>query len=140
MEDRCSLDSKIGTKRVGCSRKHLEAYARRPDVLVLALPRGGVPVGFEVGRATMRVVALPKQRPARIVVGVPISAPSACEDLAADVDDIVCAVTPEPLYAVGLWYQDFSQTTDEEVRELLKIAARQQAGREFAPHREAKGR
>jgi len=66
------------------------------------------------------------------VVGVPISAPSACEDLAADVDDIVCAVTPDPFYAVGLWYQDFSQT---EVRELLEIAARERPEPEFAASR-----
>jgi hypothetical protein len=42
------------------------------------------------------------------------------------VDDIVCAVTPEPFYAVGVWYDDFSQTTDDEVRELLEAANRQQ--------------
>lgn len=70
-----------------------------------------------------------------IVVGVPISAPSTCEDLAADVDDIVCVVTPEPFCAVGLRYQDFSQTTDEAVRELLEIAAREQPERAFAASR-----
>jgi predicted phosphoribosyltransferase len=37
----------------------------------------------------------------------------------AEVDDVICAITPEPFHAVGLWYQDFSQTTDEEVRDLL---------------------
>ena len=196
----------------------LAAYANRPDVLVLALPRGGVPVAFAVAKAlhapldvflvrklgvpgheelamgaiatsgvrvlndevvqylripdevlnavaarelqeirrrerlyrddrpapevygrtvilvddglatgsTMRAVvaALRQQQPARIIVAVPIAALETCEELRAEVDEIVCAVTPEPFYAVGVWYRDFSQTTDGEVRELLARAAR----------------
>jgi putative phosphoribosyl transferase len=83
--------------------------------------------------STMRaaVAALRRQQPTRVVVAVPIAAPEACEELQAEVDDIVCAVTPEPFYAVGLWYKDFSQTTDEEVRELLARAARP-----HQPHRQ----
>jgi putative phosphoribosyl transferase len=81
--------------------------------------------------STMRaaVAGLRKRRPSRVVVGVPIAAPSTCEDLAPEVDDIVCAVTPDPFLAVGRWYEDFSQTTDDEVRELLEQAARAQAAR-----------
>jgi putative phosphoribosyl transferase len=59
---------------------------------------------------------------------VPVAARSTCADLAREVDDVVCASTPEPFYAVGLWYEDFSQTTDEEVRELL-ARANESAGR-----------
>jgi predicted phosphoribosyltransferase len=188
-------------------------YADRPDVLVLALPRGGVPVAYEVARAlhapldiflvrklgvpgheelamgaiatggvrvlnedivqylqipgevidavavdeqrelerrerayrddrpapdvrgktvilvddglatgsTMRAAAaaLRKQQPARIVVAVPVSAVQTCDEYRMGVDEIVCAVTPEPFHGVGLWYEDFSQITDEEVRTLL---------------------
>jgi predicted phosphoribosyltransferase len=191
----------------------LSAYANRPDVLVLALPRGGVPVAAEVARAlgapldvfvvrklgvpgheefafgaiatggvrvlnedvvralqipdrvidavaareqeelarrervyrgdrppldvrgrtvilvddglatgaTMHAAirALRQQQPARIVVAVPTASPESCDELKRVVDDVVCATTLDPFYAVGLWYEDFSQTTDEEVRELL---------------------
>jgi predicted phosphoribosyltransferase len=195
----------------------LKDYAARPALLVLALPRGGVPVGFEVAQAlgapldiflvrklglpgheelamgavasggtrvlnldvvdtlhisnevidgvaakeqaelerrerayrgdrpapdvrgrpvilvddglatgsTMRAAAtaLRQPGPARLVVGVPTAAPQTCDSFRDEVDEIVCAITPDPFYAVGLWYQDFSQTTDEEVRELLARAA-----------------
>jgi predicted phosphoribosyltransferase len=85
--------------------------------------------------ASMRaaVAALRQLKPKRIVVGVPIAAPSTCEELGREVDDIVCAATPEPFEAVGLWYQDFSQTSDEEVRELLEQARRQQTPSESRP-------
>ena len=195
----------------------LGAYAGRPGVLVLALPRGGVPVGYEVARAlgapldvfvvrklgvpgheelamgaiasggvvimspdivesygvtdaqldavteaerrelerrerryrgdrpapgiagrtvilvddglatgsTMRaaVAALRQERPAEIIVAVPVAASETCELLRAEVDSVVCSATPEPFYAVGLWYDDFSQTTDDEVHLLLDRAA-----------------
>jgi len=77
--------------------------------------------------ASMRaaVAALRAQNPARIVVAVPTAAPETCEAFRPEVDGIVCAMTPEPFYGVGRWYEDFSQTTDEEVRALLEEAARQ---------------
>jgi len=68
------------------------------------------------------VAALRAQEPARIVVAVPVGAPSTCEDLRQIADEIVCAETPEPFAAVGQWYDDFSQTTDEEVRQLLEAS------------------
>jgi putative phosphoribosyl transferase len=66
-------------------------------------------------------VALKRQSPAKIVVAVPVSSRDTCEEFESEVDSIICAATPEPFYGVGMWYQDFSQTSDEEVRELLKM-------------------
>jgi putative phosphoribosyl transferase len=75
--------------------------------------------------ATMRAgaVALRAQHPRRLVLAVPVAAAQTCEELRADADEVLCAMTPEPFVAVGAWYDDFSQTTDDEVRELLERAA-----------------
>jgi predicted phosphoribosyltransferase len=218
--------------RVLASR--LAAYAHRPDVLVLALPRGGVPVAFEVATAleapldvfvvrklgvpgheefamgaiasgglvvldpevvrfagvseaalrrviekerrelerrerlyrgdraqpeiaghtvvlvddglatgsTMRaaIEALREKGPARIVVAVPIAAPETCDALRGEADEVVCAATPEPFRAVGLWYEDFSQTTDDEVRALLTRADDMQRRRDQQRAAEAAAR
>ncbi|NOK18606.1 phosphoribosyltransferase [Corallococcus carmarthensis] len=72
-------------------------------------------------RAALR--ALRQQGPARIVVGVPVGAPETCASLQGEADAVVCLYTPEPFFAVGQWYEDFTQTTDDEVRELLARAA-----------------
>jgi putative phosphoribosyl transferase len=69
------------------------------------------------------VTGLRAQNPAEIVVAVPTAAPETCEMFEGEVDAVVCAVTPHPFYGVGLWYHDFSQTTDEEVRRYLERAA-----------------
>jgi predicted phosphoribosyltransferase len=75
--------------------------------------------------STMRaaVNALKQLRPAKIVVAAPVAARETCESFKADVDSTcICVMSPEPFYGVGLWYQDFSQTTDEEVCQLLNNA------------------
>jgi predicted phosphoribosyltransferase len=95
--------------------------------------RGGAPIdlrdrvivlvddGLATG-ASMRaaVQAVRQHRPSCVVVAVPVGAPSTCEELADVADDTVCARAPEAFSAVGQWYLDFSQTTDEEVRGLLE--------------------
>jgi putative phosphoribosyl transferase len=107
------------------------------------LYRGGLPAlelrgrtvilvddGLATG-ATMRAAALAvrARAPTRLVVAVPVAAEPTCDELGAEVDEVVCAQTPEPFLSVGSWYQDFSQTTDDEVRELLARAARTGVGR-----------
>ncbi len=194
----------------------LAEYAKRPDVIVLALPRGGVPVGFEVAQvidapldimlvrklgtpgqeelamgaiasggacvlnydigaaigidqaaieaaaATERqelerrqriyrgdqpypaiehhcailvddglatgasmlaaVAALKQQKPTAIVVAVPVAPAETVQRLQQEADDVVCLATPEPFSAVGLWYREFPQTSDDEVKSLLARA------------------
>jgi putative phosphoribosyl transferase len=76
--------------------------------------------------ATMRaaVKALRQRDVAKIVVAAPVGAPETCRDFADEVDEIVCAMAPEYFQAVGQYYEDFSQTSDDEVRELLARGAR----------------
>ncbi|HEX4590407.1 MAG TPA: phosphoribosyltransferase [Gemmataceae bacterium] len=89
-----------------------------PDVAgrVVLLVDDGLATG-----STMRaaVLALRQRRPTAIIVAVPVGAAETCAAMKEVADDIVCAHVPEQFAAVGLWYEDFSQTTDEEVRELL---------------------
>ncbi|CAA9581414.1 MAG: Phosphoribosyl transferase domain protein [uncultured Thermomicrobiales bacterium] len=76
--------------------------------------------------ATMRAAARAArdQGPARLVVAVPVAPREECEGFRGEVDEIVCLLTPEPFYAVGAWYEDFAETTDDEVRDLLARTAR----------------
>jgi predicted phosphoribosyltransferase len=77
--------------------------------------------------ASMRaaVGGLRAQHPSRIVVAVPTAAPKVCEAFRHEVDEIVCAMTPDPFFGVGRWYEEFRQTSDEEVALLLQEANRQ---------------
>ncbi len=75
------------------------------------------------------IQAVRTQRPERLVVAVPVAAPETCRALRNYVDEMVCLMTPLHLRAIGLWYGDFSPTSDEEVRALLDHAARQRARR-----------
>jgi len=85
--------------------------------------------------STMRaaVEALRRQGPREIIVAVPIASPESCEALAREVDRVVCAATPEPFHAVGLWYDDFSPTTDEEVQQILRSTGGREQAAEGAP-------
>ncbi|HXE64586.1 MAG TPA: phosphoribosyltransferase [Bryobacteraceae bacterium] len=82
--------------------------------------------GLATGATMLAAVrAVKQQNPKRIVVAVPVASAAACREFRRHVDEIVCLNTPEPFYAVGAWFEDFSQTTDDEVRELLDRAARE---------------
>jgi putative phosphoribosyl transferase len=67
-------------------------------------------------------IAIKQLAASRCVLAVPVGAPDACADLRDEADEVICATTPNPFYAVGQFYRDFSETTDEEVRELLMQA------------------
>lgn len=104
-------------------RRELEYRGNKPPVSVkgrtVILVDDGLATGYTMRAA---VAALKLEGAAQIVVGVPVAPPETCDSFRLEVDEIVCATTPEPFLAVGLWYRDFSQTTDEEVRELLARA------------------
>ncbi|WP_246207320.1 erythromycin esterase family protein [Bradyrhizobium rifense] len=218
------LDRRDAGRRLA---EKIAGYSNRPDVLVLALPRGGVPVAYEVARAlnapldvfvvrklgvpgyeelamgavatggvrvlnneiveglgipasmidavaarerqelarrerlyrdgrpqpdvrgrtvilvddglatgaTMHaaIEALRQQGPKRIVVAVPTASPDTCEEMKRRADEVICAITPQPFQAVGRWYQEFSQTTDDEVRELLASQRKSDAEAALSP-------
>lgn len=95
----------------------------RPAYTVLGRAVILVDDGIATG-ATMRaaVAALKQQEYAHIVIAVPTAAPATCDEFANEVDELVCVMQPEPFFAVGYWYRQFSQTSDEEVRSLLERA------------------
>ena len=112
-------------------RRREQAYrGNRPRLDVKNLAVILVDDGLATG-ATMRaaVTALRRQQPLRIVIAVPTAAPDTCNQFRAEVEDIICGMTPTPFQAVGAWFEDFSQTTDEEVQQLLRTAQRAKESR-----------
>jgi putative phosphoribosyl transferase len=87
---------------------------------VVILVDDGLATGSSMRAA---IQAVKQQHPRRVVVAVPVAAADTCADLRDEVDEVVCAATPHPFQAVGLWYANFDQTTDAEVHELLERAA-----------------
>lgn len=76
--------------------------------------------GIATSSTLRAAIAALQQQPRRIVVAAPVAPPAVCESLRSIVDEVICLETPEPLQSIGMWYRDFSQTTDAEVRELLQ--------------------
>jgi len=113
------------------TRAELRELERREHLYRGDLPphdvRGRVVILVDDGLATgstmlAAVRALARMQPARTIVAVPTGAPDTCQALRSEADEVVCAMTPENFRAVGLWYDDFSQTGDDEVRDLLQRA------------------
>jgi putative phosphoribosyl transferase len=125
------LERAVAAELRELERRERSYRGERPEPRVAGRTVILVDDGLATG-STMRaaVAALRQQGPGRIVVAVPVAAPSACAELRREVEEVVCFATPEPFMAVGRFYDDFSQTTDEEVRELLASA---RAGEEAAP-------
>jgi predicted phosphoribosyltransferase len=108
--ERDEMDRRERTYREG--RAPLELRNR-----VVVIVDDGLATGSTMKAAIQSVRA---SEPVRIVVAVPVGSPDTCRQFADLVDEVVCARTPEPFFSVGQWYRDFAQTTDEEVRELLR--------------------
>jgi predicted phosphoribosyltransferase len=117
---RAAIESVTRAERVELARREQEYRGGRPLVAVDGRTVVLIDDGLATG-ASMRaaVQAIRPLRPARVVVAAPVGARETCEVLRAVADDLVCPFMPEPFSAVGLWYADFSQTSDDEVRGLL---------------------
>lgn len=123
---RAAFDSVVKAERAELERRESAFRRGRPAVDVRGKTIILVDDGLATGASmTAAVEGLRSRDPASIIVAVPIAPPDTCETLGERADEMLCLVTPDPMYAVGYWYEDFTQTTDAEVRELLDAAARQ---------------
>lgn len=123
-----TIEETISSEQAELQRRELAYRGGRAPLGVTGKTVILIDDGLATG-STMRaaIAAMRKLRPASIVAAVPTSAASTCEEIRGLADGCVCGQTPEPFHAVGLWYDDFSQTTDEEVCELLERGSPQPA-------------
>jgi len=117
-----AIDAIAAQEQVELERREREYRQGRPLIDIANHVTILIDDGLATG-STMRaaVEAIRQLDPARLVVAAPVAAAETCEELRHLADEVVCARTPEPFAAVGLWYRDFAETTDEEVRELLHL-------------------
>lgn len=118
--DNETIDEVTAEERLELERREKAYRGNRPPVAipdrVVILIDDGIATGASMRAA---VKAARAGAPTRIIVAVPVAPPDTVAALQRDADEVVCLMTPEPFMAVGLWYDDFSQTTDKEVQELL---------------------
>jgi putative phosphoribosyl transferase len=114
------------SEQVEITRRERLYRGHRPQPILRGRTVILVDDGLATG-ATMTAAARAVQlhEPKRTIAAVPVGAEDACDSLREHVDEAICLATPEPFYAVGLWYEDFSPTTDYEVRDVLERATRE---------------
>lgn len=124
-----AIDAVTRTEQRELERRERAYRENRPLIPVAGRTVVLVDDGLATG-SSMRaaVLAVRRLRPARVVVAVPVGAVETCASFGKVADDVVCALTPEPFRAVGLWYADFSETSDHEVRQLLAARRSELAG------------
>ena len=132
--DATSIDAVAAREQAELHRREQLYRQGRPDLDLESKTVIVVDDGLATG-STMRaaIVALRKLAPARVIVAVPIAAAETCRALRVIADEVVCTVTPYPFGGVGAWYEDFSQTEDDEVRLLLAQAGRNAKSEGTAP-------
>lgn len=115
-----TIDDVTATEMLELERRNHAYRGNRPPPKVknhtVILVDDGIATGATIRAA---IATLKKQQPRELVVAVPVAPPSTCEELQASADKVVSVMTPEPLYAIGIWYEEFDQTSDTEVCELL---------------------
>ena len=114
------IDEVIRREEQELRRREQQFRGQQPSLNL----KGKIVIVVDDGLATgatmwAAITAVRQQQPAKVVMAVPVAAPSECDAFRQIADDVVCAIAAEPLHAIGLWYQDFPQLTDEEVRTLL---------------------
>ena len=120
-----AIDAVARTEQIELERRERAYRGARPPIPIEGRVVILVDDGLATGSTMKAAVQAVKQRnPARVVVAVPVGARETCEELSRAADEVICARTPEPFSAVGQWYLDFDQTTDEEVGDLLRAHAR----------------
>jgi len=126
-----TFEAVVARERKELERREQLFRAGRPPVDVAGKIAILVDDGLATGSTMMAAIdALRTRKPTRLIGAVPVAPPETCAAMRERADEMVCLLTPDQMYAVGLWYEDFSQTTDAEVRKLLDAAAaRQQAAR-----------
>ena len=117
------IDEVAAREQIELDRREREYRGKRPPLSLAGKSVILVDDGLATG-SSMRAaaIAVRQQQPAQVIVAVPVGAPSTCADLANAADHVVCVRTPDPFVAVGLWYRNFTPTTDADVRELLEDA------------------
>lgn len=127
-----AVDRVVAREEAELARREQLYRGDRPGIEVRGRTVIVVDDGLATG-STMRaaVTAIRQQRPAHLTIAVPVGAPETCRSLRKEADELVCPAMPDPFRAVGLWYRDFPQATDQEVHALLDEARREQA---TAPH------
>ena len=118
-----AIETETRKEQEELKRRELLYRGKRPPLDVsnrtVVLVDDGIATGSTIKAA---IAALKKQKAGRIVVAVPVAPASTIDELKTEVDEVICVSTPEFFNAISLWYDEFPQTSDEEVRELLKKA------------------
>ena len=116
-------------EKLEIERREREYSDGRPPALIEGRAAILIDDGLATGSSMLAAARSLRPRARKVIVGVPVAAKSTCEQLRDEVDQVICATTPEPFFAVGSFYRNFEQTSDQEVRALLSQAHKDEGSR-----------